>query len=72
MNRHFVWSAGRMLGGSSSINGQVYIRASRADHEQWVQQGCAGWSFTDCLPYYRRSEHHADGANEAHGGDSPR
>lgn len=71
LNRRFVWSAGRMLGGSSSINGQVYIRASRADHERWVEQGCTGWSFTDCLPYYRRSERYADGANEAHGGDGP-
>lgn len=70
-NRHFIWSAGRMLGGSSSINGQVYIRACRADHEQWVQQGCAGWSFADCLPYYRRSERYAGGSNEVHGGDGP-
>lgn len=71
LNRQFVWSAGRMLGGSSSINGQVYIRASRADHELWVEQGCTGWSFSDCLPYYRRSQRHADGASEAHGGDGP-
>jgi choline dehydrogenase len=69
--RSFVWSAGKMLGGSSSINGQVYIRGSTADHARWVDQGCTGWSFSDCLPFYRRSENYAGGADPYHGGEGP-
>lgn len=54
--RRFLWSAGKMLGGSSAINGLVYIRGTRADHQRWVDAGCVGWSFDDCLPYFLKSE----------------
>ena len=54
--RRHLWSAGRMLGGSSSINGQVYIRGLRSDYDGWAKSGCAGWSFDEVLPYFLKSE----------------
>ncbi|HEX5805909.1 MAG TPA: GMC family oxidoreductase N-terminal domain-containing protein, partial [Macromonas sp.] len=70
-NRRFLWSGGKVLGGGSSINGQVYIRGSRADYQSWVDQGAQGWSFDDCLPYFRRSEDFAGPAGESHGHGGP-
>src|ERR1700728_87085 len=70
-NRHFVWSAGKMLGGGSSINGQVYIRGSKSDYGRWVERGCAGWSFDDCLPYFTRSERYFGPASQHHGKAGP-
>lgn len=54
--RHFIWSGGRMLGGSSSINGQVYIRGTRRDFDRWAELGAAGWDYDGVLPYFMRSE----------------
>ena len=50
--RRFVWSAGRMLGGGSSINGQVYIRGTRADFDGWEALGATGWNFDAVMPYF--------------------
>jgi len=47
--RSWIWSAGRMLGGSSSINGQVYIRGTAHDFDQWAEMGATGWSFREIL-----------------------
>jgi choline dehydrogenase len=55
--RNFVYSAGKMLGGGSSLNGQIYIRGTRADFDRWNKLGAEGWSFDDVLPYFIRSEH---------------
>lgn len=68
--RRFVWSAGKLLGGSSSINGQVYIRGLRSDYDRWVAEGCAGWSFDEVLPYFKRGERY-EGATPlaSHGTD---
>ena len=54
--RRFLWSAGKLLGGSSSINGQVYIRGTKADFDHWARAGAKGWSFDEVLPYFLRSE----------------
>ncbi|HEX7872316.1 MAG TPA: GMC family oxidoreductase N-terminal domain-containing protein [Sphingobium sp.] len=54
--RRFIWSAGRMLGGGSAINGQVYIRGSRGDFARWEELGATGWGFDDVMPYFERSE----------------
>jgi choline dehydrogenase-like flavoprotein len=55
--RSWVWSAGRMLGGGSSLNAQVYIRGTRNDFDDWAEMGATGWGFQDVFPYFLRSEH---------------
>lgn len=66
---------GKGLGGSSSINGMVYIRGHRNDYDDWASLGCTGWGYEDVLPYFRRSEHHEDYSgrddNPWHGGSGP-
>jgi choline dehydrogenase len=62
---------GRVLGGSSSINGMMYVRGHARDYDRWAQAGCRGWSYADLLPYFRRAESHAHGAGDYHGGDGP-
>lgn len=54
--RQFQWSAGKLLGGSSSINGQVHIRGTRGDFDNWERLGAKGWNYDACLPYFVRSE----------------
>ena len=58
---------GRTLGGSSSINGMVYIRGHARDYDGWAEQGCDGWSYQQVLPYFKRAQTHADGADEYRG-----
>lgn len=62
---------GKVLGGSSSINGLVYIRGQPEDFDGWRQAGCTGWSFADVLPYFRRAEDQARGADAFHGSGGP-
>jgi choline dehydrogenase len=58
---------GKVLGGSSSINGLVYIRGNAQDFERWAAEGAAGWSYRDVLPYFKRAETRAEGGNEYRG-----
>ncbi len=60
-NRAIHWPRGRVLGGSSSINGMLYVRGNPADFDGWAQMGCRGWSYDDVLPYFKQSEHYAPG-----------
>jgi choline dehydrogenase len=60
---------GKVLGGSSSINGLVYIRGNPQDFERWQSEGAEGWSYADVLPYFRRAEKHAEGG-DAYRGDA--
>ncbi|HVC53415.1 MAG TPA: choline dehydrogenase [Stellaceae bacterium] len=69
--RRMPWPRGKVLGGSSSINGLIYIRGQRQDFDLWRQMGNAGWSYDDVLPYFRRAESQERGADEFHGGDGP-
>lgn len=69
--RSWVWSAGRMLGGGSSLNAQVYIRGTRNDFDDWAQMGATGWSFQDVFPYFLRSEHWHGAPSQAHGANGP-
>ena len=54
--RALHWPRGRVLGGSSSINGMLYVRGNPADFDGWAQMGCRGWSFADVLPFFRKAE----------------
>ncbi len=65
------WPRGKVLGGSSSINGMVYIRGHASDYDMWAQLGNRGWSYADCLPYFIRSEGRELGADGYHGADGP-
>jgi choline dehydrogenase len=58
---------GRTLGGSSSINGMVYIRGHARDYDAWAEEGCEGWSYRDVLPYFKRAQTHAHGADDYRG-----
>jgi choline dehydrogenase len=69
--RRLWWPRGRVLGGSSSINAMCYTRGQREDYDGWAALGCTGWSYPDVLPYFRRAEDQARGANEYHGVGGP-
>jgi choline dehydrogenase len=66
--RAIHWPRGKTLGGSSSINGMLYVRGNPADFDGWAQMGCRGWSFDDVLPYFRQSEHYVQGGEAAYRG----
>jgi choline dehydrogenase len=69
--RSLYWPRGRGWGGSSSINGMIYIRGHARDYDGWRQLGLSGWSFADVLPYFKRAEHNENGGGEFHGGEGP-
>lgn len=69
--RSLQWSQGRMVGGSSSINGMAWSRGCRADYDGWGQSGCPGWFFDDVLPVFRRMEDSERGASYYHGTGGP-
>ncbi|MFZ1922390.1 MAG: choline dehydrogenase [Xanthobacteraceae bacterium] len=66
-NRRVIQPRGKVMGGSSSINGLLYVRGQHEDYDHWRQLGNAGWSFKDVLPYFRRAEDQERGADEFHG-----
>ncbi|WP_309090920.1 choline dehydrogenase [Phenylobacterium sp.] len=70
-NRRLWWPRGKGWGGSSSINGMIYIRGHARDYDQWRQMGLAGWGYADVLPYFKRSETFEGGADSWHGGEGP-
>ncbi|HKI73445.1 MAG TPA: choline dehydrogenase [Pseudomonadales bacterium] len=70
-NRRLFWPRGKGLGGSSSINGMVYIRGNAQDYDRWRQLGNEGWSFDDVLPYFKRSMHQERGEDAFHGVGGP-
>jgi choline dehydrogenase len=69
--REMVWSGGKLLGGSSSTNGMVYIRGQRQDYERWVSAGATGWDWDSMLPYFKRSENFTGPASQFHGQNGP-
>jgi choline dehydrogenase len=69
--RRLTHPRGRVLGGSSSINGMVYVRGHPRDYDGWAQAGLSGWSYAEVLPYFKRAEQHADGGDAYHGGSGP-
>ncbi len=70
-NRQVIAPRGKVLGGSSSINGLIYIRGQAEDFNYWRQLGNAGWSFDDVLPYFRKAEDNERGADQFHGSGGP-
>jgi choline dehydrogenase len=71
-DRSIHWPRGKTLGGSSSINGMLYVRGNPADFDGWAQMGCRGWSFDDVLPYFRKSEDYKQGNDpDYRGKDGP-
>ena len=70
-NRKMHCPRGRVMGGSSSINGMVYVRGHAEDFNQWEEHGAKGWSYKDCLPYFKRCESWHEGENDYRGGNGP-
>ncbi len=62
---------GRLVGGSSSINGMVYVRGNAMDFDTWAEMGAAGWAYKDVLPYFRKAETRADGGDAYRGDNGP-
>jgi choline dehydrogenase len=71
LGRVHVWPRGKVLGGSSSINGLLYIRGQHADYDRWRQLGCEGWGWEDVRPYFLRAQHQERGAGEHHAVGGP-
>ncbi|MEO6928927.1 MAG: GMC family oxidoreductase N-terminal domain-containing protein [Casimicrobiaceae bacterium] len=67
--RNIVWPRGRILGGSSSINGLIFIRGQHEDFDDWARAGATGWDYANVLPDFRRIEHYAGGAGPYHGSE---
>lgn len=70
-NRRMHCPRGKVLGGSSSINGMVYVRGHARDFDEWQEQGAAGWNYGACLPYFRKAETWIGGSDQHRGGDGP-
>jgi choline dehydrogenase len=69
--RRLALLAGRVMGGSSSLNGMLYMRGHPADYDEWRDRGCTGWSHDELLPYFKRAENSWRGAGAQHGGNGP-
>jgi choline dehydrogenase len=69
--RAHYWPRGRTLGGSSAINGMIYVRGHRSDYDAWAYQGCVGWDYESVLPYFRKSEDFELGESRYHGSGGP-
>jgi len=70
-NRRITCPRGKGLGGTSSINGMVYVRGHACDIDEWETAGAKGWNYQNCLPYYKRSETWQNGKNTYRGGNGP-
>ena len=69
--RRLFQPRGKVLGGTGSINGMIYMRGQHEDFDGWRQLGCTGWGYSDVLPYFKKSEHQQRGANEYHATEGP-
>ncbi len=70
-DRRIPYTRGKVVGGSSSVNGMLYLRGNKANYDGWAGSGCEGWSFDDVLPFYKRLENHEAGETEYHGAGGP-
>ena len=69
--RRDLMPRGRVLGGTSAINGMSYVRGQPADYDEWAAEGCRGWDFASVLPYFKRAEDNENGADAYHGTGGP-
>lgn len=69
--RRMYQPRGKVLGGTSSINGMIYIRGHARDYDLWAQKGCVGWSYRDVLPFFKKAEDQQRGADDFHGVGGP-
>jgi choline dehydrogenase len=65
------WPRGKVVGGSSCLNGMIYVRGAREDFDNWAYNGAVGWAYEDVLPFFRKSEDFEDGPNAFHGAGGP-
>ncbi len=70
-NRRFFYPRGKLVGGSGALNGMLYVRGQVEDYDGWAADGNTGWDWNSVLPYFKKSEHHARGANQWHGEGGP-
>ncbi len=70
-NRVIRFTQAKVIGGGSTINAQIYTRGNALDYDEWRQMGCEGWSYEDCLPYFRKSEDNDRFDNRYHGKGGP-
>ena len=70
-DRLIPYTRGKVLGGSSSVNGMLYLRGNHENYNGWAASGCAGWSFEDVLPFFKKLENHQDGETPYHGAGGP-
>lgn len=71
LQRKIPYTRGKVLGGSSAINGMVYVRGNAKNYDDWAAEGCTGWGYRDVLPLFKRLETFEDGENEFRGGSGP-
>lgn len=69
--RRIVWPRGRMLGGTSGLNGMLYLRGHQADYDRWAREGNEGWSWHEVLPYFKRAMHQVRGNSPSHATGGP-
>ncbi|WP_405137943.1 GMC family oxidoreductase [Nocardia sp. NBC_01388] len=70
-DRAIPMTRGKVLGGSSSVNGMLFVRGNRANYDSWAAEGCSGWSYADVLPAFKRLENWEDGASDLRGAGGP-
>jgi choline dehydrogenase len=70
-NRRMNCPRGKVIGGTSSINGMVYVRGNAADFDQWEEQGASGWNYQNCLPYFKKFENHQCRDTDYTGNEGP-
>ncbi|MEU5882532.1 FAD-dependent oxidoreductase [Spirillospora sp. NPDC047279] len=71
LGRRIPQTRGKVLGGSGSINGMVFVRGNRRNYDDWAAEGCEGWAYDDVLPSFKRMENWEDGANDLRGAGGP-
>ena len=70
-NRALIWPRGKVIGGSNSINGMLFVRGNATDFDNWSQMGCTGWSYDDVLPFFKKMECYSGGDDAYRGRSGP-